>query len=125
MSAVLTQAQQRAAIVAALAGVTAVVDGQTVTIDAHPTRPRPTAAYQAWPVWTASRPVAMCVAETEWQVVVALPGADAQTWTLTGDALVEAVGDALADWHLTRVEPGQLPVADGAAMPVLIYTFDI
>ena len=125
MSFVLSQAQQRAAIVDALAGVSAEVDGQTVTIDAQPTRPKPTAAYQAWPVWMATRPVGMCVVERDWQVVLALPGADAQTWTLTGDALVEAVADALDVWHVTRVEPGQLPVADGAAIPVLVYTLDI
>lgn len=125
MSDVLTQAQQRDAIVDALQGVTAVVDGQTVTIDAHPTRPSPTAPYQAWPVWTATRPTAACVVERDWQVVVTLPGADAQTWILTGDALVEALADALGEWHVSRIEPGQLDVADAAALPVLIYTVDI
>lgn len=125
MSDVLSQAQQRDAIVDALQGVTADVDGQTVTIDAHPTRPSPTTQYQAWPVWTATRPTAACVVERDWQVIVTLPGADAQTWILTGDALVEALADALGEWHLSRIEPGQLDVADAAALPVLIYTVDI
>lgn len=125
MSDVLSQAQQRAAIVDAIDGVTAVVDGQTVTIEAHPTRPVPTVAYQAWPAWTATRPTAKCVVERDWQVMVALPGADAQTWIVNGDALVDAVADALGEWHVSRIEPGQLTVADAAGLPVLIYTLDI
>ena len=96
-----------------------------VTIDAHPIRPRPTVAYQAWPVWMEGRPAAMCVVERDWQVIVALPGADAQTWTLTGDALVEAILDALDEWHVVRWNPGQLPITDVSAMPVLVFTFDI
>jgi hypothetical protein len=118
------QSDQRAAIVAAVNGVSADVDGATVTVTASLVRPAVTAPYQAWPVWTATRPVAMCVSELEWQLLVTLPGADAQTWTLTGDALVDELADALADWHLTRIEPGQLKVADGL-VPVLVYTFDI
>jgi hypothetical protein len=126
MSAVLSQAAQRDAIVDALDGVTADVDGSTVTIAATPTRPPTLAPYQAWPVWTATRPTAKCVVERDWQVIVTLPGADAQTWTVNGDALTDAVADALAEWHLTRIEPGQVNVSDaGTAMPVLIYTVDI
>jgi hypothetical protein len=125
MSAQLSQAEQRDAIVDALQGVTADVDGATVTVTAYPTRPSTLAPYQAWPVWMATRPIGMCVVERDWQVVLTLPGADAQTWVLNGDALVDAIADALDEWHLTRVEPGQLKIGDSGVMPVLAYTVDI
>lgn len=120
------QSDQRAAIVDALDGVSADVEGLTVTISATSVRPAVYAPYQAWPVWTATRPTATCVSERDWMVIVTLPGADAQTWTLTGDELVEAIVSALAEWHLTRIEPGQLKVSEGGQpAPVLMYTLDI
>src|SRR5215510_8082513 len=119
------QEEQRAAIVAAVDGVTADVEGVTVTISATPVRPAVLAPYQAWPVWTATRPTAMCNSELDWMLIVVLPGADAQTWTITGDALVDAIAEALDAWHLTRIEPGQLKVSESGTAPVLMYTFDI
>ena len=119
------QEDQRAALVAALGGISADVAGETVYVTASPVKPAPVVAYQAWPTWLATRPTAMCVSERDWQVTLALPGADAQTWTESGDALMDAVADALSAWHLTRVEPAQLLVADNANIPILLYTLDI
>lgn len=120
-----SQSVQRGQIVAALDGLTVTVDGTAHTLRATPTRPRTVEPYNCWPVWLATRPVGMCVDETDWDVVVVLPGPDAQTFVAAGDDLTDAVADALDDYHLTRVEPGQLAVADAAAAPVLRFAITI
>lgn len=120
-----TQTEQREAFAAALDGVTAVVDGVDVTLTGYPVQPPTVAPYAAWPVWSATRPLGTldCLAyETDWVVAVALPGADAQTWSVNGDALVDAVLTALERYHVDRVEPGQVLVADAAPIPCLRFT---
>ena len=120
-----TQAEQRAAFAAALTGVTATVDGVDVTLSGYPVQPPTVAPYAAWPVWSATRPLGTldCLAyETDWTIAVALPGADAQTWSANGDALVDEVLVALDRYHVDRVEPGQVLVADGANVPCLRFT---
>lgn len=120
-----SQAEQRAALVAAVDGITAIVGSLTVTVAAHPTLPATPQAYDAWPVWTATRPTAMCVDETDWQVVLALPGSDPQTWSAMGDALLEEIADALAAYDLTRIEPVQILLTEGQSMPGLAYNLTI
>lgn len=115
----------RAEVAAAVHGVTATVDGRAVTLTGHQVQPHPVVAYDAWPVWQSVRPVAMCIAETDWQVCVALPAGDPITTTTAGDALVVPVIDALTDWQVVTVAPGQVAVADAAAVPVLIFTIMI
>ena len=120
-----TQSEQRQAFADALTGVTADVDGVTVTVTGSPVQPVTVSPYAAWPVWSATRPLGTldCLAyETDWVIAVALPGADAQTWSANGDALVDAVLEALKPYHVDRVEPGQVLVADGGAVPCLRFT---
>ena len=122
MTTIPAQADQRAALAAAVHATTAEVDGATVTVTAYPTRPAVVVAYDAWPVWVATRPVTMCANETDWQMLVALPGSDPQTWAATGDALTEAVAAALDDYGVTRIEPVSILMAEGQSMPGLSYT---
>jgi len=121
-----SQAEQRQAFADALTGITADVDGTTVTLTGSPVQPVTVAPYAAWPIWTATRPIGSlggCVAvETDWIIAVALPGADAQTWSANGDPLTDAVLDALDRYRVDRVEPGQLLVADSGAVPCLRFT---
>lgn len=122
MTEIPTQATQRDELAAAVHGTTAVVDTDTVTVTGHPTQPAVPSAYDAWPVWVATRPVAMCAAETDWTVLVALPGSDPQTWAATGDELTEAVAEALSAHGVTRIEPVTILMAEGQSMPGLSYT---
>jgi len=120
-----SQADQRQAFADALDGVTADVVGTTVTVTGYPVQPPTVAPYSAWPIWTATRPVGglgCTIVETDWIVALALPGADAQTWSANGDALTDAVLEALARYPVDRVEPGQVLVADGGSMPCLRFT---
>lgn len=125
MADAVSQAVQRTELVAALHGTAVTVDGATHTLTASSTRPRTVAPYTCWPVWVATRPVGLCVDETDWEVVVVLPGADAQTFVAAGDELTEAVADALDAWQLTRIEPVQVPVANEAALPALRFALTI
>lgn len=122
MTTIPAQAAQRATLTAAVHGTTAEVDGDTVTVTGHLTRPAVPSAYDAWPVWVATRPVAMCANETDWTVLVALPGSDPQTWAANGDELTEAVAAALDDHAVTRIEPVSILMAEGQSMPGLSYT---
>jgi len=120
-----TQAVQRQEFADLLGTVVADVDGEQVALTGYPVQPATVAAYAAWPVWTATRPIATVgclIVETDWVIAVALPGADAQTWSANGDALTDAVLAALDRYHVDRVEPGQLLVADGSAVPLLRFT---
>lgn len=125
MSDVLTQAEQRAALADAIGGVTAEVGDDTVITSGYTTQPKTPQAYDAWPVWVATRPAAMCVQSVDWQVLVALPGSDPQMWCATGDALMNAISDALAAHDVTRVEPVQILLADGQSMPGLAFALTI
>ncbi len=125
MADIRTQAEQRGDLVAMLHGVTAPVGAGTATLAAHEVKPPTPVAYDCWPVWQATRPVTMCGYEIDWTVFVALPGPDAQTWVANGDPLVAAVLAALADVDVQRVEPVQLPVTEGQAMPALQLTLTI
>jgi hypothetical protein len=119
-----SQAEQRQAFADVLTGVSADVDGVTVTVTGYPVQPVTVAPYSAWPIWSATRPVGglgCIVVETDWIVALALPGADAQTWSANGDALTDAVLEALSRYPVERVEPGQVLVADGGAMPCLRF----
>lgn len=120
-----TQAEQRGDLVAMLDGVTAPVGDGTATLAAHPVKPPSLVAYDCWPVWQATRPTGMCAYEIDWTVFVALPGPDAQTWVANGDPLVAAVMDALDTADVQRVEPVQIPVTEGQAMPALQLTLTI
>jgi len=120
-----TQAEQRGDLVAMLDGVTAPVGAGTATLAAHAVKPPTPVAYDCWPVWQATRPVTMCGYEIDWTVFVALPGPDAQTWVANGDPLVAAVMAALDTVDVQRVEPVQLPVTEGQAMPALQFTLTI
>ena len=121
-----SQAEQRQAFADALTGVSADVGDTTVTVTGSPVQPVTVAPYAAWPIWSATRPqgTLSCgpVVETDWIIAVALPGSDAQTWSANGDALTDAVLIALDRYHVDRVEPGQVLVANGAAMPCLRFT---
>lgn len=119
------QAEQRAQICAALHGLAVTIDGDATTLTAHATRPPTPMAFDCWPVWQATRPVAMCVAEIDWSVLVALPGPDAQSFVAAGDELSDAIAQALDDWQLTRVEPVQILVADAQAIPGLQFALTI
>jgi len=121
----MSQASIRASIVADLQGITGEVEGEPVTLSAYPVPPVVISAYDIWPVWQATRQIAMCVNETDWLVLLALPGADAQTWSLNGDALVATVEDALAWTKVARVEPVQILVGEGATMPGIQFTLEI
>jgi hypothetical protein len=123
--AVGTQAEQRLALQAAVNGLAITIDGKTKWTSGYPTQPAVPVAYDVWPVWVATRPVAMCVDEIDWQILLAVPGPDPQTWAATGDALVEAIAEALAAWDLTRIEPVQILLAEGASMPGLQFTVTI
>jgi hypothetical protein len=125
MSQILTQAEQREALAFAVNGLTTDIDGETVRTSGYVSQPAVPQAYDAWPVWVATRPVAMCADEKDWQVLLALPGTDPQTWCATGDALVETITAALDDWDLTRIEPVQILLAEGASMPGLQFTVTI
>jgi hypothetical protein len=120
-----TQAEQRGDLVAMLNGVTAPVGAGTATLAAHEVKPPSPVAYDCWPVWQATRPTGMCIYEIDWTVFVALPGADAQTWVANGDPLVAAVMAALDTVDVQRVEPVQIPVTEGQAMPALQLTLTI
>jgi hypothetical protein len=125
MADIRTQAEQRGDLVAMLHGVTAPVGAGTATLAAHEVKPPTPVAYDCWPVWQATRPVTMCGYEIDWTVFVALPGPDAQTWVANGDPLVAAVMAALDTVDVQRVEPVQLPVTEGQAMPALQLTLTI
>lgn len=125
MSDIPTQAQQRQALADALTGVTATVDGEEVTVTGFVVQPVVPQGYDAWPVWVATRPVTWCANETDWQVLLAVPGPDPQTWAAAGDPLVGALTDALAEWQLSRIEPVQILLAEGAPMPGLQFTVTI
>jgi len=118
-------AQTRGELVDAVDQLPAVVDGVPVTLTGHLHQPHPVMAWDAWPVWQAVRPVAMCVAETDWQLCVALPAADPATTVAAGDALIDPVALALEEYQITTVAPGQLVVADGATVPILIFAVTI
>jgi hypothetical protein len=121
----MNQATIRAAIVHELNGITGEVEDVTVTLAAYPNQPVVISAYDVWPVWVATRPVTACINETDWLVLLALPGADAQTWSVNGDALVATVEAAL-DWaKITRYEPVQILVGDGASVPAIQFTLEI
>jgi hypothetical protein len=64
----------------------------------------------------------MCAADTDWQVLIALPGSDPQTWAANGDALTDAITAALDEYGVTRIEPVSILIAEGQAMPGLAYT---
>jgi len=120
-----TQSEQRQAFVDALTGVSADVDGAAVTVTGYPVQPVTVAPYAAWPIWTATRPIGglgCTIVETDWIIAVALPGADAQTWSANGDPLTDALLETLDRYHVDRVEPGQVLVADGGALPCLRIT---
>jgi len=125
MSDVQTQAEQRLALTFALNGITAVVGEDSARISAYLTQPPTVEPYDAWPVWLATRPVTMCVDETDWQVVLALPGADAQTWSTMGDALVAAFKTRLVDYDITRIEPVQILITEGQSMPGVAFAITI
>lgn len=125
MSTIPTQAEQRAALAALLTGITATVGGAEVTTTGYPVQPATISGYDAWPVWTATRPVTWCADETDWQVLLAVPGPDPQTWAATGDPLVTAVAEALAPYQLTRIEPVQILLTEGGSMPGLQFTVTI
>lgn len=125
MADVTSQAEQRADICAALHGLAVTVDGVDQTLTAHLTRPNTPTAYDCWPNWVATRPTAMCVAEIDWMVLVALPGPDAQSYVAGGDELADTVAAALDAWKLTRVEPVQILLAEGQAMPGLSFTLTL
>jgi len=67
MSDIPAQAMQRADLAAEVDGVTATIAGAPVRTTGHLTQPATPQAYDAWPVWVATRPVSMCAAETDWQ----------------------------------------------------------
>jgi len=117
--------QQRADVVDAIDGVSATVDGVTVTLTGHRQQPHPVMAWDTWPVWQNVRPITVCIAETDWNVCVALPGADAESTTAAGDALVDPVAEALDRYLITGIQPGQLVVADAATVPILIFAITI
>lgn len=125
MADVTGQAEQRSDICAALHGLAVTVDGVDQTLTAHPTRPNTPTAYDCWPNWVAIRPVAMCVSEIDWTVLVALPGPDAQSYVAAGDDLIETVMAALDAWQLTRVEPVQILLGEAQAMPGLQFALTI
>jgi len=120
-----TQSVQRGEIVTALDGLTVTIDGANHVLRATPTQPRTVEPYTCWPVWVASRPVTWCVSELDWTVLVALPGPDPQTFVAAGDQLTEVVTAALEDWQLTRIEPVQILVGDGQAIPGLQFAITI
>jgi hypothetical protein len=114
-------AQIRAELVAALDGVSATFNGDPITLSAHPVQPHPIAVWDVWPTWQTARPVTMCLAETDWQTCVALPGGDPMSTVAAGDALIDPVATALAAYQITTIAPGQVIVADGGNVPVLIF----
>lgn len=125
MNEIGTQAEQRAEIVAALNGLAATVDGKTVTLTASATAPPTITAYSTWPEWIATRPTGMCAWEIDWYLLVALPGADTQTYVASGDELSDAVMAALGAWDVTRIEPVLIAVSEAASVPALRFSFTI
>lgn len=120
-----TQAEQRAELAYVVAGIPATVGDTTVTTTGHLTPPKTPQAYDAWPVWVATRPTTMCIAETDWQIVLALPGSDPQTWCLMGDALITELMAALAPYDVPRVEPVQILLAEGQSMPGIAFSVTV
>lgn len=97
----------------------------TVTFDIEPGQlsPRTSApptpsAWDAWPVLVTARPLTMCVAETDWLVMVALPAGDQASLVEAGDAVVNDVCDALmVAAKVTNIRPARWIVADGGEIP--------
>lgn len=116
----------RAALAGALSTVTAQVDGQPVTVTGYLTTPPSIDAYDGWPVLTDVRPFTWCMAETDWNVYVALPAADQLTTVNAGDSLISAVVDALQTLgKVTHIRPMRWLVADGAEVPVWQFEVNI
>lgn len=112
----------RAQIVAALDTVTALVDDLPVQVTGHATRPDMVNAYDAWPEFRWAVPVTACMAETNWHVLMALPGADLVSAVQSGDVLMSAMASALFELgRVERVEPVLIPMTDqpNAGLPGL------
>lgn len=111
-------ATTRQALADALAGVVVDVDGQPVMLQARTSTPVTPSAWDAWPVLVVARPVTMCVAETDWHVIVALPGGDQASLVAAGDAIVNETCDALMHIaQVTNIRPARWIVADGGEVP--------
>lgn len=94
-------------------------------VDGLPYRPAVVTPGLGWPEWQASSWLNGCATAHRWYVYVALPG-DPRTSIEAGDALLEAVGNALSDLTLTvdQVEPWRVPLGPDApsSAPALRYS---
>lgn len=93
-------------------------DGLARTLSPSTSAPPVPSAFDAWPVLVVARPTTMCMAETDWLVIVALPAGDQPSLVAAGDALVNATCDALMFIaKVTNIRPARWILAEGGEIP--------
>lgn len=98
-------------------------DGQVGTVVASTRAPDQPQAFTAWPVWAFTTWRSACVDESQWSVLVVLPGGVPDAWSANGDAVMGPVRDALSKiGGVMRCEPVAIPFGDGGpALPALSF----
>ena len=111
-------------VVAVLDGLVVDLDDGTATIVASQRIPDQPQAFTAWPVWAFTTWRTRCVDESQWSVLVALPGGVPDAWAANGDAVMGPVRDALSKiGGVMRCEPVAIPYGDGGqVIPALSFT---
>ena len=107
--------------IAAAITLTAVIDGQDVSITGHRVQPDTIGPFDAWPVWVSTAWESTCVREYVYNVVVALPASDPGTFVPAADDVVEVVGSALYDkgYPPELATPVQIVLANEGPMPAV------
>jgi hypothetical protein len=107
--------------IAAAVTLTADIGGQPISITGHAMQPDGIGPWDAWAAWVSTRWISAAVREYVYNVIVALPAADAGTYVPGADDVVEAVGAAL---YSKGIWPGmstpvQILLANQAPMPAV------
>lgn len=113
----------RESIAAALTGISLDWDGQPRVLTGYETRPAALQLWQGYPDWISRTWRSRCLAEDTWNVFVALPAADPQSWATATDVALEPVRDALTRLgHVSRAEPIRLVFEGNISTPAVNFT---
>lgn len=99
-------------------------DGRSAAVVAFPRVPDQLQPFTAWPVWAFTTWRTACVDESQWQVLVTLPGGVPDAWSANGDQIMTPIRDALSKiGGVMRAEPVAIPSGDaGQTIPALAFT---